>query len=799
MKLSIYILAIALVTSVISVTSAQTTPVVFPLNSLFGGAALNKPLTITAANSLVTDGQNLWAGTYTIVPASTTNPIVSLYPNTYLLTVPGVVKSARFTVPSVAAGGSPVDVTTLLTSGPLLYLGANGLANLVAGTNILLMTNSDGSITLSDPFALTTTSAVSMTQVTGTLPASQLPSGVVTNGQPTFAQNLCLWLNAAQAYKFNPSLTNGAPVGIVDYSASNNVVTNLNGGCTFSSYGMAATSFYFASSRFVVSNLFCTATFGSNVTIAVTFRDIGGDGAGQNFLWTTLGTGGRNNMFRTWIANDGTTSYAWTGGEAWYNLGIGGQVHGGVQQRQFGTHVAVLVFSGSTSNAWCSLDGKPTFDDRLQSPGLHLNSWALTTNLYVGGDTVASSFFQGYISDFRVYNYAMPDNNRFQLEAFLCQQAGILQNVIIWDGDSKAQGLHTSAILTGPSQLLAVYFPNYLWNVTAESGRNSGNQLTNAYSWMPTVPRGLAYDAQTIGCNDFFTLIGAAAVQAQMPITCSNILNYALCAQSNGIPLALGTVTSVYWETNGLPAYDWRSNLNAFIRSITNLAKVMDFAAVPSIGTNSASLNTAFFAADGTHENSVGYTNWFNVALPVFQAMINGGGPSNYQSANSVLNQLTSLDDYMSIDQQDPYDISTTILPQINGSYYGVGKLLSASSTAFYFAPPRWPLFQWSGFTNQVFCIHIFATNGATVFWTANVRYWTNGLASGSGSGVQQRNFAAGTFQCSAGVTNDYWVTATNNWPLTTMTNVTMATFFFGAGNPTTNVWVIEGTHIHAQ
>jgi hypothetical protein len=79
------------------------------------------------------------------------------------------------------------------------------------------------------------------------------------------------------------------------------------------------------------------------------------------------------------------------------------------------------------------------------------------------------------------------------------------------------------------------------------------------------------------------------------------------------------------------------------------------------------------------------------------------------------------------------------------------------------------------------------------------VRYWTNGLASGSGSGVQQRNFAAGTFQCSAGVTNDYWVTATNNWPLTTMTNVTMATFFFGAGNPTTNVWVIEGTHIHAQ
>ena len=43
-----------------SVVQAQTTQVLFPINSLFGGAALyNKPITLTAADTLITDGQNL--------------------------------------------------------------------------------------------------------------------------------------------------------------------------------------------------------------------------------------------------------------------------------------------------------------------------------------------------------------------------------------------------------------------------------------------------------------------------------------------------------------------------------------------------------------------------------------------------------------------------------------------------------------------------------------------------------------------------------------------------------------------
>jgi hypothetical protein len=128
---------------------SQTTPVLFPINSLFGGAAYNRPITLTAANTLISDGQNLWAGTYTIIPASITNPIVSLYPNTYLMTVAGVVKPARFAVPASATNNAPpIDVTTLLTSGPIFYFGGSGLANLLAGTNIVFVTNTDGSVTI---------------------------------------------------------------------------------------------------------------------------------------------------------------------------------------------------------------------------------------------------------------------------------------------------------------------------------------------------------------------------------------------------------------------------------------------------------------------------------------------------------------------------------------------------------------------------------------------------------------------------------------------------------------------------
>jgi hypothetical protein len=157
------------------------------------------------------------------------------------------------------------------------------------------------------------------------------------------------------------------------------------------------------------------------------------------------------------------------------------------------------------------------------------------------------------------------------------------------------------------------------------------------------------------------------------------------------------------------------------------------------------------------------------------------------------------MDDYMNIDQQGPYDVPTTLLPQANGLYVGYGKLEApGSQAAEYWDPSSWPRFQWSGLTNQVLYYHIFVTNPATINWQANVRYFTNGLSAGMGSGGQGKVFGSGVFQCGVG-TNDYWIVATNNWTPSTMTNVTFAEFFLSNLSPSSNCWSIEGTHLHAQ
>jgi hypothetical protein len=121
------------------------TPVLFPIQSMFGGAAWGQSITITAANTLLTDGVNLYAGTFTVVPSTGTNPIIYLQPNSYLLTISGVRTPSRFTVPSVPY---VTNVVSLITSGPLFWFGTNGFANLLAGTNIFMVTNADGSITI---------------------------------------------------------------------------------------------------------------------------------------------------------------------------------------------------------------------------------------------------------------------------------------------------------------------------------------------------------------------------------------------------------------------------------------------------------------------------------------------------------------------------------------------------------------------------------------------------------------------------------------------------------------------------
>ncbi len=169
-----------LLTSCASAQTPQTTPVLITVNTLFGGAAYNQPMQISAVNSLVTDGMNLWAGTYQNIPASTTNVIVNLYPNAYLLTVRGVRTPARFSI-YASDGTNQVNIASRVSSGPMLYLGTNWLftgtnittwniTNTVVLTNttVILQTNIQNIYTTSyvTNYAFSTNSIIVYTQVT---------------------------------------------------------------------------------------------------------------------------------------------------------------------------------------------------------------------------------------------------------------------------------------------------------------------------------------------------------------------------------------------------------------------------------------------------------------------------------------------------------------------------------------------------------------------------------------------------------------------------------------------------------
>ncbi len=469
-------------------------------------------------------------------------------------------------------------------------------------------------------------------------------SGYVQN----FSQGLYFWLSAQQALLNNPTATNGQTVPILDYSPNNWGVSNgwFAGAVTLARdgvNGLPAFSFP-ASTGLMVSNLFCGLTNGP-LLIEITFRDAGGDAQGQNFMLAAGGFGSsapRKMFFRGWVDNSGTMvngeAGAYSGGELdWGINGAGGAVTAGVQPAQFLPEVVVLGFDGS--NAWETLDGHPTYDDRIQSGPVHVGALVGCTNLYIGSDVTAGSYFNGFIFDLRIYTNTSPAFER-SLENYCCNQIPLPSNVMNVDGDSISQGIHTWTLLGTLQQILAPSLPGWAIDTEAFSGRNTTQMLTNLTVWAPF--RGQAINAVCLmgSVNDFSpgNWVGANAIALgqsnQVAATAANITNYVLTCVSNGMEIAVCTLPSVYWETNSLlyMGYDWRSNLNQRIRAVTNFgADVIDYAAdIPAMGSNYAFLatnwvaGTALFNVDQTHPTSLGYTNLAAVALPVWQYLAYG-------------------------------------------------------------------------------------------------------------------------------------------------------------------------------
>jgi hypothetical protein len=458
-----------------------------------------------------------------------------------------------------------------------------------------------------------------------------LPGQVVTNGQIFFTPQLKLWLNAQQMLAANPTLTNGQIVTPVDISGQS---TPLIGSCSFSSRGVnGLPGLAFANNELMATNLFNGI---SNCTIAATFCDMGGSAAGQTFLVTGGWSGGRPLYHRTWWDNGQTPTGSSSGGEAFWQLTAG--LHGGVQQRQFMVHVE--TFNADGSNVWITFDGKPVYDDRIQTQHIWENLLTVT-NLWIGGDIAPGNYFQGYLSDFRVYNNVLPDGQLAALNNYLCSQARIPVNSIHIEGDSIQQGLHTT-VFAGPAQLLNPYFPNFLINSEAESGRTSQQELTNVLQWVQNKNTGQNFALVTVGVNDFTSVIGVTACQNQEPVTLANVSNICVALKNANVPCAVGTIISSSLETNGAYyAYDWRAALNTGIRGLTNLATIMDFAGQTPLGTNGAYANMTFYNADQVHPLAFGYTNMLPVYVTALGAMINPQ-PLNYSFTNSPNGFLAS-------------------------------------------------------------------------------------------------------------------------------------------------------------
>lgn len=114
------------------------TPVLFPLNQMFGGAPYTKTFTIQAAQSFITNGTNAWVGScQTVTPTGGTNPIVYLTPNTYLVTFPDATYPWRIYVPSTTNPQNALNLST----GPLPTF-------LVTLPNPNMVTNGETGVTL---------------------------------------------------------------------------------------------------------------------------------------------------------------------------------------------------------------------------------------------------------------------------------------------------------------------------------------------------------------------------------------------------------------------------------------------------------------------------------------------------------------------------------------------------------------------------------------------------------------------------------------------------------------------------
>ena len=163
MKKTLALSFLALVSGIIchgATIATNTTSVMFPLAQMFGGGAYNKPFRVDAVRPILTDGTNVYVGTFTqVTPTGGTNPVVKVTPNDYMVTFQDARIPWRISVPASTNVLNALSLTS--TNSPLLtYIYVPPFPNNITAANVNLSgwfvgiatNNSDYPLTVTNPY-----------------------------------------------------------------------------------------------------------------------------------------------------------------------------------------------------------------------------------------------------------------------------------------------------------------------------------------------------------------------------------------------------------------------------------------------------------------------------------------------------------------------------------------------------------------------------------------------------------------------------------------------------------------------
>lgn len=182
----------------------------FPLKSFFNGANYTHGITLTAVHPVLTDGTNLYAGSFiTLTPTGATNPVINLAPNDYTIGFADVRAPLRFSVP---------DTNIVLNVLTLISTGLSSVKPVTIGTvpeNVITNNAQDVSIGL----ATSATLPDSMVNDTRLIPVlTGLEGGQITKTQFGISNGTTL---------YGPSSIISGNINAATFTGNGNALTNL--------------------------------------------------------------------------------------------------------------------------------------------------------------------------------------------------------------------------------------------------------------------------------------------------------------------------------------------------------------------------------------------------------------------------------------------------------------------------------------------------------------------------------------------------------------------------------------------